>query len=527
MDCRVTVTGNTDGWWLRPLLLIPLIENSFKHGMSQQTDTKWIALDMRIEEDILFFHLANSCTASGEKPGRSRMSGGVGLENVQKRLELLYPGQHSFNVQRDEDSFSVDLTLHLQKATQLTQPGTIRVNSSAPAPLVTGHLPMGSTQGDTLQTAGAKAIQHELGSSQKPDIPWYYHVVFWTLVMVYMSWAHGIDPEKPVWYVFATGALYLPGAMLVVYPMLYFLFPRFLYRKKFLPFFAGYLVLLMLARFVSLGLKEITAGIDFAMNFHRAIGHFITPFVNISSIAASAVLIRYFYFKERKSLIASKEKSRAELELLKSQIHPHFLFNTLNSLFAHTLKKSPESPRIVVGLSDLLRFMVYESRVEFIPLEQEIQLLKNYLDLEKLRYGDDIDISFTYSGDIDRKLIRPLLLLPLVENCFRHGTSMQIDQKWISLNLHVDGSRLQVKLANSREEGDEEAILNPGKGTGIDNLVKRLKLLYPDDHIFAVNEAPDMFRVNLEITLVEDTIASLREIQKTPKVHDLEMPVGG
>jgi LytS/YehU family sensor histidine kinase len=236
-------------------------------------------------------------------------------------------------------------------------------------------------------------------------------------------------------------------------------------------------------------------------------------------------LIRYFYFQERKSVQAQQEKTKAELELLKSQIHPHFLFNTLNSLFAHTMIKSPESPRIVVGLSDLLRFMVYESRVEFIPLEQEIQLLRNYINLEKLRYGDELDISFTYSGQMENKLIRPLLLLPLVENAFKHGVSEQLEQKWLSLNIHVNGNRLNFKLSNSCDAGGEGSDCTQDQG--LKNVRKRLELYYPGDFVLVERAEPEIFLVSLEMPLHADNPESFQIPNKIIRKHDMEVPVGG
>jgi LytS/YehU family sensor histidine kinase len=224
-------------------------------------------------------------------------------------------------------------------------------------------------------------------------------------------------------------------------------------------------------------------------------------------------LIKYFYFQEKKAMIAKQEQTQAELELLKSQVHPHFLFNTLNNLFAHTLRKSPESPKIVVGLSDLLRFMIYESRVEMIPLDQEIQLLKNYIGLEKLRYGNELDVSFTYSGDIENKLIRPLLLLPLVENSFKQGVSQQLEQKWISLDIHVDGNRLYVKLSNSSESDNEMNNSSPQKEEAeIENVKRRLLLLYPEQHTLMIRKETGMNFISLELELVQNSTRELNKV---------------
>jgi hypothetical protein len=357
---------------------------------------------------------------------------------------------------------------------------------------------------------------------------WIIHLAFILFAVVYFNWAVGYQWKGSWWKTLAYGFLYLPGSLIVVYPMLYYLFPKFLYKKKFLEFIVGYIFLLACAKIVSDGIVVATSGIPYVKHFQIKPGHLVTPFINISSLAASVELIRYFYFQENKSVQARQEKTKAELELLKSQIHPHFLFNTLNSLFAHTMIKSPESPRIVVGLSDLLRFMVYESRVEFIPLDQEIQLLRNYVNLEKLRYGSDLDVSFTYSGETENKLIRPLLLLPLVEQAFKEGVSEQLEQKWISLNIHAEKERLYFKLANSSEQtevGEETSV--SASNQGLKNVRKRLELYYPGDFVLLEKQESEIFIVSLEMPLHEDKPDSYNIPNKIIRRNDLEMPVGG
>ena len=340
---------------------------------------------------------------------------------------------------------------------------------------------------------------------------WLRHLLFWAFVILYIAWGFGFE-KYTFMEALVSSMAFLPGHLIVVYPLLYLFIPNFLAKRKFILFFSGFLLTLIAAKYISEFIAIQTASNHLFKGFQRRVGHFITPFVNISSIAASIKLIKYFYFQEKKALTAKKEQTQAELELLKSQVHPHFLFNTLNNLFAHTQRKSPESPKIVVGLSDLLRFMIYESRVELIPLDQEIKLLQNYIDLEKLRYGDELDVSFTYFGDMENKLIRPLLLLPLVENSFKQGVSQQPEQKWISLDLHVDGNRLYFKLSNSSETDDEinnSAVSNEMEG--VENVKKRLDLLYPQQHKIIIRNEPGMKFISLDLELVPN---STRELNK-------------
>jgi LytS/YehU family sensor histidine kinase len=170
--------------------------------------------------------------------------------------------------------------------------------------------------------------------------------------------------------------------------------------------------------------------------------------------------------------------------------------------------------------------MIYESRVELIPLDQEIKLLTNYIGLEKLRYGNELDVSFTYSGDIENKLIRPLLLLPLVENSFKQGVSQQLEQKWISLDIHVEGNNLKFKLSNSSDDEDDTSRSPLQKEeAGVENVKKRLELLYPQRHTFMIREEPGMKFISLDIELVQN---STRELNKAlGQQEDLVMTAAG
>ncbi|WP_332369013.1 histidine kinase [Spirosoma telluris] len=171
----------------------------------------------------------------------------------------------------------------------------------------------------------------------------------------------------------------------------------------------------------------------------------------IGGFAAAIKLVKIWYLKQQAYEQIDKEKLQAELQLLKSQVHPHFLFNTLNNLYALTLHKSDHSPAVVLKLSELLSYMLYECNASEVPLQKEIAFMRNYIGLEQLRYGDRLDMSVTISGDYPTKLIAPLLLVPFLENAFKHGTSEQLEQAWMHIDLSVQGNQLKFKVINSRE----------------------------------------------------------------------------
>jgi sensor histidine kinase YesM len=337
---------------------------------------------------------------------------------------------------------------------------------------------------------------------------WLRHLLFWIFIMNYYALGLGmtlksftIDNIKES---YITQLQYLPGFFLVVYPILYFLIPRYLEKRKFFQFTIGFLLLIFLVggSYTNvLHLNMAKAGDYSGFNLTKG-GKNMLPFIHAVGIAMAIKFIKKAYLQESKALQASHQKSLAELELLKAQIHPHFLFNTLNNLFAHTLRHSDDAPQIVVKLSELLRFMIYESREEFIPLTDEIQLLNNYIDLEKLRYGKELDFSLTISGNPGEKWIRPLLLIPLLENSFKHGMSQQLNEKWITLDIQINDDRLLFNLANSKNPGSAIPEMNrKDGGIGLENVRRRLELLYHGEYSFTIRNEENQFRVILDLPL--------------------------
>jgi LytS/YehU family sensor histidine kinase len=279
----------------------------------------------------------------------------------------------------------------------------------------------------------------------------------------------------------------------------------YLEKRKFFLFTAGFFLLIFLiggsyANLMNLNLSK-SPGNYSGFSLLKG-GKNLLPFIHIAGIAVAIKFIKKAYLHESTALQASHQKSIAELELLKAQIHPHFLFNTLNNLFAHTLRNSEDAPKIVVKLSDLLRFMIYESREEFISLKDEIQLLKNYIDLEKLRYGKELDCSFIVSGNPDNKWIRPLLLIPLLENSFKHGMSQQLNNKWIKQEMNIYENRVVIKLANSKNSESEIPTIKPkASGIGLENVKRRLDVLYPSKYSLDITNGENNFSVMLELPL--------------------------
>lgn len=202
----------------------------------------------------------------------------------------------------------------------------------------------------------------------------------------------------------------------------------------------------------------------------------------IVGIYAMFYFMRALYDQQRKSESLKKDKIEAQLELLKSQVQPHFIFNTLNNIYSFSVQNNARTSEMIYRLSALLSYMLYDSKQSTISLKKEIDYVNNYIELEKIRYGDRLDISMNIFDSIDHFYITPLLLLPLVENSFKHGIC-NIGTNWIRIDISVVDDWLSVKIENSYEPKTAN-VVNGNKGIGLDNVKKRLEILYHGRHEF-------------------------------------------
>jgi LytS/YehU family sensor histidine kinase len=220
--------------------------------------------------------------------------------------------------------------------------------------------------------------------------------------------------------------------------------------------------------------------------------------MNVMAASGSMIVLFKFWMKKQKEyLSAEKEKINAELELLKAQVHPHFLFNTLNNIYSFSLENSNKTSQMILKLSSLLSYMLYDCKSEVVLLEKEIEIMKNYIDLEKERYGNRLDVSINIEGDMKDKFIAPLLLLPFLENAFKHGTSEQLEKAWLSLEIYTNQNLFRCKIVNSKNENQ----LPSENGIGIENVKKRLAFIYPGRHELKLNDEGNFFVVSLLIEL--------------------------
>lgn len=296
--------------------------------------------------------------------------------------------------------------------------------------------------------------------------------------------------------------------MMFCYPLLYFLVPSFFWKKKYTQFICLLLLLWIAVAFFRYAvftyaynpiMQELKLYVNpVPMVFMNSIVQTINGPAFISFSFISIKFFKDWQQKQKDNFNLQKENANAELQLLKAQIHPHFLFNTLNNIYSFTLNKSPQAKDIVKKLEDMLHYMIEECQQPLVPVKNEIKVIQDYFELERIRYGNSLDMQVEMTGDYENKTIAPLLMIPFVENSFKHGTSKMLKNSWIKLFIQADENLLHFTLANSKP-ADE--ITNGKGGIGLNNVKKRLELLYPSNHLLTIESTVNTFTVNMQIPL--------------------------
>ena len=338
-----------------------------------------------------------------------------------------------------------------------------------------------------------------------------WHIGFWLTFLLYHVLIIGSVEDVNYADVFASRALNLPVKIATAYFVLYVLIPQYFMKKKVLAFTLLFLVTLLVAGLLQhLYYHFILNPILYPERAYLLSFPFIEIFKNVLStypvvsLAAFIKIAKHWLEKDRASQRLEKEKIEAELKFLKAQIHPHFLFNTLNNLYTLTLKKSEEASEVVLKLSHLLDYILYEGNAHAVPLKKELDLVATYIHLEKIRYGDKLRVNYCVRGGVAGKEIPPLLILPFVENSFKHGVSEQTKGMWIDIDVEVKANKVVLKVENSKScNGTKENIQGNKEGIGLQNVKRRLDLLYGKNHELTISNEKDTFRVVLSISMNE------------------------
>ena len=350
---------------------------------------------------------------------------------------------------------------------------------------------------------------------------WAWHVFFWACLFLY-EWLLQGSLNDCYEVSFRAALLNVPIIMIVTYFTIFITVERFLLQKKYLPFALCIVGSMVFAGFLR---RMVTYDVIYKVLYPERCKTLFVPtkmmidavYVQLIAILGSMIyVIRKWMEQQRINEALMREKVAAELALLRSQVQPHFIFNTLNNIYMLSLKSSPLTSDMIYRLSALLSYMLYDSKRPLIEVEKEIDYIKNYINLEKIRYGERLDVQMCVVNDVRGVQVPPLLFLPLVENAFKHGVSNAVEGSWIHIDISLKKRVLMFKIENSL--CDEKAQTNGfGNGLGLDNLRKRLDILYPNNFELKILEDEDSHLTILKLNFAEHTegVFSLEEKTKT------------
>lgn len=340
------------------------------------------------------------------------------------------------------------------------------------------------------------------------------HISFWVVYLIFKTYlnfestSNQIEGKFGVAFFFLTlqGQIVL---LLVKLPLVYTLFyimDKYL-SKSWLFLKSISLAALVFVSFTLLGMilnnivvLNLVYNIERNLNESFGYGSIIYSFFIYAFPCGIAIAVKVVRLNIRQKEINQellKNKLETEINFLKAQLNPHFLFNTLNNIYGLALKKSDETAPVVSKLAKLMRFLLYESGKKSISISSEIKTIEDYIELESLRYNDKLEITMVKIIDDESVQITPLLFLPLIENAFKHGTSESRKDSYIHINFHLKNKLLNFSIANSYEAGDSKLVSD---GIGLKNVRRQLDLLYKD-FSFDVKKNSNSFEVNLNINL--------------------------
>ncbi|MDN3550237.1 sensor histidine kinase [Mucilaginibacter aquaedulcis] len=365
------------------------------------------------------------------------------------------------------------------------------------------------------------------------------HLVFWSLWFLFQVLLYSASPspglqKQSFWQrlmiTWPDTLIYLIPSIFLAYMLMYLVIPKLVLPGKYLMATLSTLILIVLTATLSAllavtvieALRHIYAGSiyrdvvkstgpPFYFKFGVAMLAGLRGSITVG-MAAAIKLMKCFFEERQAALLLEKEKVNAELQVLKAQLHPHFLFNTLNNIYSFTQDVSDEASGMIMGLSQLLRYMLYECNKPLVSLDRELVMIHQYLALETARYDNGLDIALQIPTRHTNQLVAPLMLLPFIENAFKHGASQMAEQPWINLDLTIKDQYLSMKLINGKPPGPSNGI----PGIGIANVRKRLELLYPGAHELQIREEDEMYIVNLKLKLAPDNVIAVKELNNEP-----------
>jgi sensor histidine kinase YesM len=331
------------------------------------------------------------------------------------------------------------------------------------------------------------------------------HVVFWSVLFLFLIFTHGTLDS--LWVVAIAKTAHLIPQIIISYFLAYWLIPKFLFTKKYILFaIYGVISAYIICSFCRILMVHVAEPLFRNAPFHQEpILEILTDwtklirgyFFTIYSIAFFFLLIKLFAERMEEESV-NKEKISIELKMLKAQLNPHFLFNTLNNIYSLSIINSPKTSESIGKLSEILDYVLYRCDQKYVPLTGEISLLENYIALEKLRYDERLEVSFTRSVEAQSE-IAPLILLSIVENAFKHGAGEDSGSPKITIDLTQKNDILSFTVFNTTTLQKNET----SKGTiGLENIHKQLALLYPNTHTVTIEQKESSFQVTITLNTV-------------------------
>ncbi len=296
-------------------------------------------------------------------------------------------------------------------------------------------------------------------------------------------------------------------SMILVYVNIYVLFPKFILKKNYAKYLLSFLLVLcvfyvirteLIYSFINENVWPESDSPQKAYSFNHILVVFLTGIYDVALVTTIKLTADWIFERKRTEQL-QKVQLRTELNFLKTQIQPHFFFNTLNNLYALSIEKSDKAPEMILKLSEIMQYVLYDAKEPKISLLKEINYINNYLELEELRFGKSVTYELDIIGNIDDIFVPPLLFLPFIENCFKHGTK-ENDRMKVKINFEKISEQLVFSVKNNFNE-HSETIANSKHGIGILNVQRRLKLLYNENYKLKTNIFEQEFNVNLKIPI--------------------------
>lgn len=329
-----------------------------------------------------------------------------------------------------------------------------------------------------------------------------HHFFFWMLVFGLWYFLRYEDYALEA-TAFKVTLIKVSDLALMVYLTNYLLIPQLLYKKRYLLFGVVFICMIVISSFIKMNILGHVTNNPSLLNLSgnwkaRIYDNVIPHFFLVLSGAAFKLMMDYTRMQQRMVEMA-KEKAEAELNFLKSQINPHFLFNSLNSVYFLIDKNNADARGALHKFSAMLRYQLYEMNGDKVPVEKEIEYLQDYIGLQKLRKDEHYEVSFSCAPEVRGFSLEPLLLIPFVENAFKHISHQENQLNFIRLQLGMNDGRFGFTIENSKEPIEKPG--NHHSGIGLNNVRRRLELLYPRKHQLTITNGVDIFSVNLSIRI--------------------------